>query len=123
LQEIAAVERIVEMLPLAVAELPGKIVDAVDSALSTGAVRTLDRQQAHQPHAAIQFSQFHRGRQPGQSAADDHYTRSCHKGFRVQEMADNGLFVESQVINAIEQYRAGQFTAQSLEVGLTTIIT
>ena len=78
LQEIAAVHRVVEVFPLVVAQLPGKIVDAVDAALAHSAVRALDRQQAHQAHAAIQFGQFHGGRQPGQSAADDHYAWCCH---------------------------------------------
>ncbi len=35
LQEIAAVDGVVEMFPLVVAELPGEIVDAVDAALGT----------------------------------------------------------------------------------------
>ena len=79
LEEIAAVDRVVEMFPLVVAQLPGEIVDAVDAALGARAVRPLDRQEAHQPDGAIEFGQFHRGRQPGQSAADDHYARSCHE--------------------------------------------
>ena len=44
LQEVAAVDRVVEVLPLVVAELPGEVVDAVDAALGADAVRALDRQ-------------------------------------------------------------------------------
>ena len=39
LQEIAAVDGVLEMLPLAVAELPGEVVDAVDAALGAAAMR------------------------------------------------------------------------------------
>ena len=39
LEEIAAVDRVVEVFPLAVAELPGEVVDAVDAALGAAAMR------------------------------------------------------------------------------------
>ena len=72
LEEIAAVDGILEMLPRAVAQLPGQIVDAVDPALGADAVRPLHRQQAHQPDVEIQFRQLHGGRHSRQPAADDH---------------------------------------------------
>ena len=73
LEEIAAVDGVVKVLPLGVAQLPREVVDAVDAALGADAVRALDGQQAHQADAAFELGQFHGGRQPGQSAADDHY--------------------------------------------------
>ncbi len=39
LEEVAAVDRVVEVLPLGVAELARQIVDAVDPALGADAVR------------------------------------------------------------------------------------
>src|SRR5690606_8557064 len=38
LEEVAAIDGIIEMLPLAVAQLPRLVVDAVDATLSTHAV-------------------------------------------------------------------------------------
>ena len=78
LQEIAAVDGVLEVLPIAVAQLAGQVVDAVDAALRTAAVRALHRQQAHHAHVEIQFGQFHRRRHARQSAADDHDGRFCH---------------------------------------------
>ena len=45
LQEVATIDRIVQVFPLRVAQLPRLIVAAIDTALSTYAVRTLDRRQ------------------------------------------------------------------------------
>ena len=73
LEEIAAIDGVVEMLPLVVAKLLREVVHAVDAALGAGAVRAFDGQQAHQADVAFEFGQFHGGGQSGQSAADDHY--------------------------------------------------
>ena len=70
LQKVAAVNRVVEVLPLVVALLPRQIVDAVDAPLGTNAVRALHRHQAHQVDVDAQLGQLHRRRQAGQSAAD-----------------------------------------------------
>ena len=80
LQEIAAVDGVVEMLPLVVALLPGEIVDAVDAALGTHAVRALDRHEAHQIDVDAQLGQLHRRRQARQSAADHQYALLRHAG-------------------------------------------
>ena len=84
LQKVAAVDRVVEVQPLAVALLPRHVVDAVDAALSADAVRALDRDEAHQIDVDAELGQLHRGRQPGQSAADDHHALLCHLGRREQ---------------------------------------
>ena len=55
-----------------------QIVDAVDAALGTDAVRALDRRQAHQVDVDAQLGQLHGGRQAGQSAADDNHALLCH---------------------------------------------
>ena len=78
LEEIAAVDGVVEVLPLAVAQLPRQVVDAVDAALGADAVRALHGQEAHEADVALQFGQFHGRRQPGQPAADDHHGRFRH---------------------------------------------
>ena len=82
LQEVAAVDGVVEVQPLAVALLPRDVVDAVDAALGADAVRALDRRQAHQVDVDAQLGQLHRGRQPGQPAADDHDSLVCHEETR-----------------------------------------
>ena len=78
LQEIAAIDRVVEVLPLAVAQLPRLIVAAVDAALGTDAVRAFDRRQAHQVDGNSQFGQFHGGCQARQTAADNHHALFGH---------------------------------------------
>ena len=78
LQKVAAVDRVVEVQPLAVALLAGERVDAVDAALGADAVRPFDGREAHQIDVDAQFGQLHRGRQPGQPAADDHHALFCH---------------------------------------------
>ncbi len=80
LQEVAAVGRVVEVQPLAVALLQRELVDAVDAALGTDAVRALDRGEAHQLDVDALFGQLHGGRQTGQPSTDDHYTfANCHE--------------------------------------------
>jgi len=79
LKKIAAVDRVFEVLRFAVAQLPGEIVDAVDAALRTTTVRSLQPRQAHDADVAFQFGQFHGGRRSGQPAADDRHARS-HQG-------------------------------------------
>ena len=91
LEEIAAVDGVVEMLPLVVAELPREVVDAVDAALGADAVRAFDGQQAHDADVAFEFGQFHGGRQAGQSAADDHYAWFGHFRGRVVRVEGSGF--------------------------------
>ena len=81
LQEVAAVDRVVEVLPLVVALLPREIVDAVDAALGADAVRALDGHQAHQVDVDAQLGQLHGGRQAGQSAANHQYPLLRHAAF------------------------------------------
>ena len=71
LEEVAAVDGVVEVQLFAVALLASEVVDAVDAALGTDAVRTFHRREAHQVDRNPQLGQFHGGRQTGQSAADD----------------------------------------------------
>ena len=78
LQKVAAIDRVVEVQPLVVALLPRQVVDAVDAALRTDAVRALDRHQAHQIDIDAQLGQLHRRRQARQSAADDQDALFCH---------------------------------------------
>ena len=78
LQKVAAVDGVVEVQPLVVALLAREVVDAVDAALGADAVRALDRHEAHQVDVDAQLGQLHGGRQPGQSAADDHHSLLCH---------------------------------------------
>jgi len=78
LQEVAAVDRVVEVLPFAVARLPRQVVAGVDAALSADAVRTFDRPQAHQVHVDAHFGQSHGGGQSGQSPTYDHDAFFCH---------------------------------------------
>ena len=73
IQKVAAVDGIVQVLPLAIAQLPGLIVATIDPALSTNAVRAFDRRQADQVDLDAQFGKLHGGRETGQSAADDYY--------------------------------------------------
>ena len=61
LQEVAAVDRIVEMLPLVVALLPRQGVDAVDAPLGADAVRAFDRYEADEIDACAEFRQPHGG--------------------------------------------------------------
>ena len=75
MEKVASVDGVVEMFPLVVTELASLVVDGVDTALSTHAVRTLDRRQAHQVDVDLQFGQLHRGRQTGQAAPDNHDSR------------------------------------------------
>ena len=82
LQEVAAVDGVVEVQPLVVALLPRQVVDAVDAALGADAVRALDRREAHQVDVDAQLGQLHGGRQAGQPAADDHYALLCHETTR-----------------------------------------
>ena len=85
LQEVAAVDRVVEVQPLAVALLPGDVVDAVDAALGANAVRAFDRREAHQVDVDAQFGQLHGGGQTGQPAADDHHALVGHRLFCSRE--------------------------------------
>ena len=78
-EEIAAVNRVVEMEPLGVALLPRERVDAVDAPLSANAMRPLDRREAHQIDVDAQLGQLHRGGQPGQPAADHHHPLFRHE--------------------------------------------
>jgi len=48
LQEIATIDGVVKVLPLAIALLPSQIVATVDAALGANAVRTFDRRETHQ---------------------------------------------------------------------------
>ena len=73
LQEVAAVDGVVEVLPFAVAQLPRQVVDAVDAALGADAMRAFHRQEAHDAHVAFQLGQLDGGGHSGQSAADDHH--------------------------------------------------
>src|SRR5205807_10269112 len=78
LQEVPAVDGVVEMEPLAVALLAGQRIDAVDAALRADAVRAFDRRKAHDIDVDTQFGQLHRRRQARQPAADHHYSLLCH---------------------------------------------
>ncbi len=78
-KKIAAVYRVVKVLPLGVAELARQVVDAVDAALGTHAMGAADRSEAYQIHLDSQFGQFHRGGQPGQPSSDDHNTAFGHQ--------------------------------------------
>ena len=78
LQKVAAVDRVVEVQPLAVPLLPSDAVDGVDAPLGTDAVRAFHRREAHQVDLDAQLGQFHGGRQPGQPAADNHHALLCH---------------------------------------------
>ena len=85
LQEVAAVNRVVKMEPLAIALLPGQRIDAVDAAFGADAVRALHRSETQQIDVDAQLSHLHHGRQAGQSAADNHHALlshiSCSVGF------------------------------------------
>jgi hypothetical protein len=78
LQEVAAVDGVVEVLRLVIALLARQLVDAVDAALSAYAVRSLDGREAHHVDVDAPFSQLHRRGQSGQSAADYQYALLCH---------------------------------------------
>ena len=83
LEEIASVDGVVQVFPLAVAQLPGEVVDAVDSALGAAAMGAFHVREAHQANVALQFGQFHGRCQSGQAAADDHHPplRHCPASF------------------------------------------
>ena len=85
LQEVAAVDGVVEVQPLVVALLPREVVDAVDAALGADAVRALDGREAHQVDVDAQLGQLHRRGQAGQSAADDHHALLCHEPLPFEE--------------------------------------
>jgi hypothetical protein len=78
LQKLAAVDGVVEMPRLVVAELAGEVVDAIDAPLRTATMRTPQGQQAHHAHVALQLGQFHGRRQTGQTAANYHHSRIDH---------------------------------------------
>jgi len=78
LQEIAAINGVVEVFPLAVTGLARQVVARVDASLGTDTVRTLDGRQAHQVHVDAHFGQSHGGGQSGQTAAYDHDAFLCH---------------------------------------------
>jgi len=61
LQEVAAVDSIVEVQILAIALLAGRLVDAIDAALGADAMRALHRREAHQIDGNAQLGQLHRG--------------------------------------------------------------
>ncbi len=82
IQKVTAVNRIVEVLPLVVAQLSRLIVAAVDPALCTNAVRAFDRSQADQVDVDTQLGQLHCRCQSGQAAADHHDSMLCHESFR-----------------------------------------
>jgi hypothetical protein len=79
LQEVAPVDRIVEVLRLVVALLPREAVDAIDAALGADAVRALHGSEAHQVDGDAELGQLHRGREPCQSAAHNQHTLICHR--------------------------------------------
>ena len=72
LQEVTAVDGIVEVLPLVVAELPRLVIDAVDPALGAHAVGAFHGREAHQIDIDADFRQLHGSRQSGQTTANDH---------------------------------------------------
>ena len=78
LQEIAAVDRVVEVLPFTVAQLARLIIAAINPSLSTDAVGSFDRRQTHQVNVDPQLGQFHCGGQSGQATAYDHHTLFSH---------------------------------------------
>jgi len=84
LEKVAAIDRVVEMLPLVVALLTREVVDAVDPALRADAVGALDGHQAHEIHVEAELSELHGGGQAGQAAADDKYALFGHGLFRCQ---------------------------------------
>ena len=59
LQEIAAIDRVVKVLPLVIAQLPSLIVTGVDAALRAHAVRPLDRRETDQVDLNTYFGEFH----------------------------------------------------------------
>src|SRR5437762_8083159 len=79
LQKIAAINRVIEVQPLVVALLPREVVDAIDAALGTDAVRPLHWHEAHQIDVDPQLGQLHRRCQASQSATNDHYALICHE--------------------------------------------
>ncbi len=78
IEKVAAVDGIVQVLPLAVAQLPGLVVATVDPALSANAVRAFDRRQADQVDLDAQLGKLHGRRETCQSAANDYYAMLCH---------------------------------------------
>ena len=80
LEEVTAVDGVIEVLPLGVPLLPGEGVDAVDPPLGADAVRPLHRDEAHQVDFDSELGEAHRGREPGQTTADNEDTGLCHGG-------------------------------------------
>lgn len=60
IQKVTSVDRVVEVFPLIVAELPSRVIAAVDAALRANAMRTFDRGQTDQIDLGAQLGQLHR---------------------------------------------------------------
>src|SRR5690606_10318175 len=73
LEEIAAVDGVVEVEPLVVARLPRLVIDAVNAALGADAVGALHGLKAHNVDVDAQLGQLHGGREACQSAANYHH--------------------------------------------------
>ena len=78
LQEVAAVDGVIEVLPFAVALLPGERIDAVDPTLGTDAVGSLDGDEADQIDVDAELGQSHGGGKSGQSTTDHEDSGLCH---------------------------------------------
>ena len=70
-EEVAADERLVHVLPLGVALLAGHLVAGVDAALGAHGVAALHRDHREQVHRQPRLGHADRGGQAGQPAADD----------------------------------------------------
>ena len=80
LEEVTAVDGVVEMLPFGIPLLPREGVDAVDPPLSADAVRPLHRDKAHEVDIDSELGEPHRGREPGKTTADNENAGLCHGG-------------------------------------------
>ena len=78
LEEVAAVDGVVEVEPLAVALLAGEVVDRVDAALGADAVGALHGREAHQVDGDAELGELHRRGEPREPAANHQYTLLCH---------------------------------------------
>jgi hypothetical protein len=84
LEEVAAVERLVEVHPLAVALLAGDVVARVDAALRAHAVRSLDRDHREQVDVEAFLGDAGRGGQSGQPSSDDDDALGAVHGSRIR---------------------------------------
>ena len=74
LEEVAAVQRLVHVLPFAVALLAGHLVAGIDAALSADAVRALHWDHGKEIDADAGLGHANGRRQAGQTAANDNDT-------------------------------------------------